>query len=179
MIGRDELRAIIRETRSTHDVYLAALESAAVDHLERETGHYFGDPKAVTLTLVGDGTPVLWLRDLIHGASAPATVDQRSSPAASATTITASASDGYVVRGDSISKLVRKAGLVWLLGYEYEVTFDRGYDAPPPSARQFVSFCVAHWFERRVPLPKVGETLTADVPHHASALLGGLRGQRV
>lgn len=175
MIGITELRAICRVTGTTHDQRLAALEIAAVDHLQRETGRFFGPTESVTEWITGDGTDTLWLRD--HANEAIATVDERSAPGGTATTITAGNDDGYLQRTDDLTKLVRRNGLAWTLGYEYEVTYERGYDSgeEPKSARQIVEQLVAWWFERRVPAPRPGESAGAFVPHHVSRLLDGLR----
>lgn len=157
MISIPELKAALRLTTDADNGYLADLEAAAVDVVQNETNRYFGPVGPATEYLEGGGTRDLFLSE--PPASLPATVSERAYPAGTATTITAADSDGYVLRGTM--KLVRKAGLVWTFGYEYEVTYSRGYadSSEPADIRQAVTQLVSHWYEHRLPVGKVGDVV--------------------
>ena len=169
MISIEDLRVHLRAGVSD-DGYIEALEVGAVAHVERETGRYFGAVASDTEYLVGTGGVKLWLKEAPDETTNPVAVNEAANPGATQTTITAGNDDGFLVRGP---RLVRKNGFAWTLGYEYEVAYDRGYAAgsEPDDIRQAVQAIVGLWYERRVPLPKIGEIVTATVPHHAQAIL--------
>lgn len=174
-----QLSALLEAARAreSDQEYLVTLEGQAVAYAQKRLGFYIGAEEEVTEYLEGTGTSRLWLPDNV--ATAPTSVIERTSPgAASSTTITESASDGFVVRG---RKLIRKARLAWHLGYEYEVAYTRGYaeGEEPEVVRSIVTDLVLHWFERRIPMPKIGEVHTFPVPHHLDSKIQAARRQRV
>lgn len=172
MISLAKLKAALRITASTDDGYLVDLEVQAVSFVERETGRYFGAVASVTEYLIGGGTDTLFLSEA--PAAPPTTVTERTYPGGDATTITAADADGYVLRGTM--KLVRKGGGIWARGYEYEVTYDRGYaaEAEPGEIRMLVTDLVAYWYEERVPVASLGSG-AEPLPLHASKILASWR----
>lgn len=175
MLTAEELREAFRAT-ADDEAYLTALEANAVAYVQRRLGWYIGASEAVTEYLDGSGTERLWLSDT--PSTGPTEAVQRTSPGASdSSTITASATDGFLVRG---RKLVRKNGLAWVRGYEYQLAYTRGYasGAEPDDVRMMVQTLTGHWFERRIPVPKIGEVHTFPVPHHLDSLIQAARRQR-
>lgn len=172
MIDVGDLRVHTR-ARSSEDAYLTALELSAVAYVEKQTGRFFGVAAATTEYIVGSGGVNLWLKEEPAASPTPV-VKERVVPGGTATTITAADASGYLIRG---MKLVRKAGLGWARGYEYEVAYTRGYasGAEPADIRHLVTIVVAHWYERRIPVPKVGETFTFPVPQHAESIIQAWR----
>ena len=135
---------------TTYDDLLGDLEERAVAMLQRATNRYFGAVASTTEYLVGRGTASLWLAEV--PAAIPATVTERYAPGSDEATITAADDDGYVLRSsDRDARLVRKDGLVWSDGYEYEATYDRGYAAgsEPGDVRQAMIDIVTRAFKRR------------------------------
>jgi hypothetical protein len=173
MISITQLReaARLRSSNESQDAYLKALEKAAVDLLHARSGRYYGPVQTGYKEYpTGDGSRELITEETPGGTL---TVVEHLTPGDTGTTITAGDDTGFLVRG---RKLVRKGGEVWRWGYEYELTYDRGYTAgqEPPRARQFVTGLVLFWYERRVPLPKVGEVFTFPVPLHLESMLSSL-----
>lgn len=176
MIEIAELRRAARVSGTSRDAQLVDYERAAVAHVEQETGRYFGDEEGVTETIPGTGTVDLWLPEKCK--EIPATVSEHATPGDTPTTVTASASDGYVLRGDAtLSKLTRKGGSVWSPWREYAVTYTRGYETgeEPSDIRQAVKGLVVYWDARRIPLPRVGETHTFPIPHHVEKIVANWR----
>lgn len=175
MISVDDLKLALRVTHTAEDDYITALEAAAVGYIERFTGRTFSAEVEVTEYLWGRGTDTLVLRETPGGTL---TVVERATPGATGTTIAAGDEDGYLVRG---RKLVRKNGHAWYRGYEYAATYTQGYAAgsEPDDIQNLVKQIVAHWYERRIPMPTVGEVFTFPVPHHVDAVLWTWRRQRV
>lgn len=173
MISLADLKLAIRaKTGSAEDDYLTALEAAAVAYLERETHRYFGAAANATEWHRGMGTSTLFLREA--PSAIPTTVTERVDPGdQDPTTVTASASDGYTLRG---RRLIRKDG-VWVRGYEYEVTYARGYasGAEPADVRQAVTQLVALAYEQRLPL--VVGTVAFPVPHSVQRVIDTWRRQ--
>lgn len=174
MISQPELQAALRigSTEAASD-YVAGLESAAVAHAERATNRSFALAGERTLYVEGLGTRDLWLPEA-PSAEEPVTVVERAAVGDTGTSISSGDSNGFVARG---SRLIRKGGQVWARGYEYEVTCTAGY-APgeePPDIRKAVLDLVVLWYERRLPLPKVGENLAFPVPHHVDRILRAWR----
>lgn len=173
MISKARLRsaARIRAGSVAQDGYLKDLELAAVAFLGSASGRYYGPPDpGYVQNSMGHGSRELILEEPPNDAP---TVVEHQLPGDAGAAIVAGDSDGYLVRGRT---LVRKAGLVWTAGYEYAVTFSRGYASgqEPAVARQFVTGLVVYWFERRTPMPKAGETHTFDLPFHLQSKLGTL-----
>lgn len=182
MISAESLRAELKIKGTHHDTYLAELEERAVAYIQRRLGYFIGEEEAVTEYLEGSGTLRLWLTDI------PALdideVIERVAPGADGATIVGADANGFLLRG---SKLVRKNGLAWVRGYEYEVTYTRGYESldapsptnlPPGDVQGLVTKCVAFWWERRVPVPRIGEQHAFPVPHHLDSGIIAARRQR-
>jgi hypothetical protein len=132
---------------------LEKLEAAAAAFVEREANWHFVEVAGVSQIVTGNGSNQLRLRGLIP--SAPATVSESAYVGATPATITASESDGYVVRTSGVpvnrAYLVRKHGYVWSDGYEYTVTATLGYTAgeEPAEIRELVrDLVLLKWAER-------------------------------
>lgn len=119
-----DVKRQLRVTTDADDQMLKDLIDRGVEFVERESGFYFGVPKDHTEYVRGNGTDTLFLSDRI--ATAPTQVKERPYPGGTDTTILAGDQDGFVVRDGRA--LRRKAG-VWYYGYEYEITYKRGYTA--------------------------------------------------
>ena len=121
MIGLKELRTLLKEPPAEDDAYIKALERAAVAHAERVTGKYLGATATHTDYLVGKGGQVLYLSGPIASGDGLA-VTEAPYPGATGEDIT----EDVVVRG---LKLFRTDGTQFAPGYEYAVTYSRGYAA--------------------------------------------------
>lgn len=129
---------------------LAELERGVVAFLQTQTGRYFGPPELVSEFAEGAGISRLWLRDhATHDpeASGPdevVSVEERNVPGADPTLI-----GNYELRqADRESLLVRLGGDVWLMDFEYEVLYWRGYQVgeEPADIRALVMDLVtARW----------------------------------
>jgi hypothetical protein len=169
MIGIVELRAAARITGTAHDARLTNLERAAVEFVQNRHRQFYGPEESYAERIQGGGTGSLW--PAFRVASLPATISEYAYPGADATTITATASDGYELWENT--QLVRKGGNSWTRGYIYLVTYTRGYDAVevPPDVREAVTKVTVWWFERGIPAPRSGEVYSAPLPAHLDALL--------
>lgn len=176
MIALSLLKTAMRASDTTdEDAYLLELEAAAVAHIQNMTGRYYGAAAAVTQQVIGGGHERLWLAE--PAATLPVSVKERSGAGADEITITAANSDGYEFRHGSMA-LVRKAG-VWGQGYEYEVTYTRGYAqtgngaeasiAAPPEVREAVMILATWWYEQRIPAA-LG-TVAPEVENHLRSIL--------
>ena len=149
MIPIPELKAHlrIRPTTTEQDKLLERLEADAVAVAEHMTRRYFGLTATVTEYVDGTGTQNLWLSDDAQATPLPV-VSERSQPGGTATSILGTADDGWLLRG---GRLVRKAGLIWSLGFEYQVDYSRGYEAgdEPADIRRAVLEIVAHQYTMR------------------------------
>lgn len=167
MLIFDELRDELNVDSTSETDYVEALEASAVAYIEKRTNRYFGPVAQTTEYVIADGSTKLWLAEA--PSTLPASVIERAFPGAtSSTTITAAADDGYTQRGIC---LVRK-GYIWSPGFEYEVTYERGYASgeEPADIRQAVAQLVGHWYENRLPVGDIGVSATA-LPHHVDATL--------
>lgn len=116
---------------STWDTGLAQdmMERARV-FVERQTHRYFGPKIEVTEVVPGTGTRTLGLRDQPVGdvVSVVGQAYPGSTPGEIAA-VTGSITDGYELRRtDEDAYVVRSGGGVWTEGWEYLVTYTRGYD---------------------------------------------------
>lgn len=142
MISRDELLALPGVVEANGDA-LVALEAGAVAFVETQTGRYFGLPETVTEYVTGRGTARLYLRD--HptpedGEYEPVVaVDERTTPGGDPTEYVQGA-DFELRVADREFALIRYAGEVWTAGYEFGLTYRRGYPAgeEPADIRQLV-----------------------------------------
>ncbi|HEX6939367.1 MAG TPA: hypothetical protein VF158_08140, partial [Longimicrobiales bacterium] len=152
------------------------------------TGWYWGAAQEATAVLIGDGTADLWLPD--HASAVSAVVER----AYDGGTETPLAGADYALRKPPGAthglRLVRRGGSVWTYGYEYVVTYTRGYtetapasgDSPadvaaPDDIRQAVTGLVTLWFEQAIPVA-LG-TVAPPVPDHVAAILAARRKGRV
>jgi uncharacterized phiE125 gp8 family phage protein len=158
-------KAHLRVTTDTEDALIARLCDAALEHLERKTGLYLGAPGERSDTLAGSGTTALWLPNAPVSGHA-VTVLELTSDEDEGTAVEAAT---YRVSG---RKLERLWGNVWTAGYLYRVTHMAGYasDQGPRDLVQAQAMLVAHWFENREAV--VTGTISAEVEHGVSALVG-------
>ena len=126
------------------DGTLPDLIRRATEFVERQTGRYFGEPEAETYYLVGLGDRNLWLpekpvADEYGEYDQPLMVFERAYPGADDLELDIGTDYEVRVRGAE-SRLVRLGNQVWREGYEYEVTYTRGYavDTGPGDVRQVV-----------------------------------------
>jgi hypothetical protein len=117
----------------------------AREFVEKQTNRYFGEPGEVPEYLYGKGSR--WLQLL--GNFIPSTdeygvtVEERAYPGGTATLIS---DTEYSVRESAGNYyLVRSGGLKWTDGYEYAITYNRGYeiDAGPRDVQQLVIDLIA------------------------------------
>ena len=175
MIDLADLKAALNvpDGFTAHDDYLTALERAAVGYVQRKTGWYWGPEQEVDATLCGSGTRDLWLPD--HASAVSRVVEwsvygvDSELPA-----------ESYALRREPGSthgiRLSRRDGRLWLPGYEYAVTYTRGYEegTEPEDIRQAVIGLVALWFEVRLPVATAGLS-SAPVPDHVAAIIAARR----
>ena len=137
---------------------LIALEKAAVAFVQTTTHQYFGPEEATTVYLKGDGTRHLWLPDLplvdAGGSWDAVEVTEREYPGATDTDLVED--DDFTTRiTGRAAYLARLGGYLWINGYEYEVTYSRGYPtnaeptdiAAPDDIRQLVIDLVAYRYQ--------------------------------
>jgi uncharacterized phiE125 gp8 family phage protein len=165
MIALNELRRLLRAPEPEDDTYLVGLEAAAVAHMERQTGRYYGAARDRTEYVTGTGNTVLHVDGPIADPVA-VTVQERPYPGAVAIEIDDYDEGGFTVRDE---KLIRVPGYRWIYGYEYEVTYRQGYavGSEPGDVAQAVRQLVALWYEVRLPVG--GDT--AEVPHGVAAII--------
>lgn len=160
MISVAALKAHLNIPHTLHDTYLADLEAAAVEVAEQHFG-YLGAAEEVTEYVRGTGIADLYLSDPAAATPVPTvTAAQYPGDAGDAAT-------DFVARGN---RLVRTAGGVWSRGYEYAVTYTRGYapGAQPERAHHAVRMLVAHWYASRTP---VSDANASKMPHTLDELL--------
>lgn len=178
MIAVSDLRKTLRLTHTRDDDQLVQLRAAAVAELERWTGLYLGPVEQVTRTVAGTGSRNLWLRDAILGGAyeEDIVVLERVHPGDDPTEILAADSSGYVV-GET--RLERRGGSIWTYGYQYEVTYYRGFESEgtepddyligvPEDLRRKCRELVVYQYEHRDPGAEAG---TLDMP----AFMGAVR----
>lgn len=114
---KERVSAAAGLTGPTIDTMVASAQAL----IESQTGRYFGLPTSTVEIVVGYGGYLLYLPDKLQ--TGTPTVQERSYPGASPTAIT-----GFTVRqGRAATQLARTDGQRWNLGWEYEVTYTRGY----------------------------------------------------
>lgn len=170
---KSQLKNPLPDSDTSDDALLEQYEAAAVDHVQRITGRYYG-PKISTAELIGigEGTSILRLSEFVSAVSA---VTERLYQGDAGTSILTGASDGWTLRirpGLSHSAmLIRKGGSVWRSDYEYVVTGAIGYDPgeEPPAVRQAVTMLAAHWYVTRTPVAT--GTISTEIDHTVRDLL--------
>jgi hypothetical protein len=155
MIPIEQLKAALRipSSRQSEDDYLAELEQEAVARVSQHTGRYYGSADETTEYVDGTDGAFIWLKEEpIVSDAITMTVTERWGVADTGTVIDADDDDGYIVRG---RKLYRKNG-VWTRGYEYEITYTRGYTAgeEPADIRKKVIGLVVLWYTTRIATPE-------------------------
>ncbi len=151
MISVTVLKRHLGVSGSTDDTLLEELEASAVKFFERETSRWFSAAATYTAVIIGNGTSRLWLPGKPDDGTIPATVTERKFEGSNEETIAEGDDDGYVMRtGDShLTYLLRKTGLVWRKGWEYEFAYERGYTATtvPEDVQQAVIDLVSLGYE--------------------------------
>lgn len=180
-----DVKRQLRVTTDADDQTLKDLIDRGVEFVERESGFYYGVPKDHTEYLRGNGTDTIFLSDNI--ATAPTSIKERPYPGGTDTTILPADTDGYVVRDGR--GLRRKAG-VWYYGYEYEVTYKRGYtskQAPGWVEQAVIRFVKLHYLPEGVTSGLQSETIrgysytvadAADQQAEEASLLADVRSKR-
>lgn len=139
MLSLEKIRAALPNA-TTDDALLADMEARAVAFIESQTARYFGPPIIAAEVVLGRGTYHLQLSELarLDSDTTIESVDERAYPGQTATVI---GEDGFEIREQkNRTYLVRHGGYKWTLGYEYEVTYERGYDedAGPKDIEQLI-----------------------------------------
>lgn len=151
MISLDDLKAHLGTDQvkldPDRDTVLPALEAAAVDFVERETGRHFSASATFTDYLDGSGTRDIWLREAPSNITS---VHERCEIGDDWEEIVEGDADGFELRG---RQLLRKGGCTWERGYEYRAIYDFGYTGgqEPKDIRQLVTDLVAlRWRQRGI-----------------------------
>jgi hypothetical protein len=147
-----ELREHLRVEHTEDDPYIEALEAGAVRAIEQWTDRHFGPVVEFEDIFSGGGPHHLtyYLREAPTDAPSPPSVvvDLRTN-----TVYEEVDSDDYELEGRALHNL--SGG--WQRGFRnYRVTYDAGYAAgqEPADIRHAVKLLVAHWYERRLPVPE-------------------------
>lgn len=143
MISVATLQAALPAAADADTVELGNMIERARVFIEKTTRRYFGPIQEHTEYVYGNGTRVLRLKEQVVIADEDypedsVTVNERPYPGDAETAI-----DDFVIRlqeEDNVSQLVRTGGSVWTAGYEYAVTYERGYgvDNGPPDIAQLI-----------------------------------------
>ena len=146
MISEAKLRAAIAGNLAGFSPDLVkAMESRAVAFLQTATSRYLGPVEALTEFLRGNGTDYLVLGDVAWPTDLEdyLAVSERTRPGAVATELDATAFELRSMQRGSV--LARLDELGWQWGWEYAVTYRRGYatDAGPREIEQIVIDLVA------------------------------------
>jgi hypothetical protein len=161
MIAIADLETFLGIAAGTDLALLLELESASVEWFGAQTDRYFGAAAETTQVVEGNGQRDLYLAEVPDPAEDIEVIEQ-AYPGDDTEEVTASDEDGFVVRDQH---LARKGGYVWSLGYEYLVTYTRGYVetapavagvtpadiAAPDAVRQAVKQIVAFWYNAGEP----------------------------
>lgn len=130
MILIEELQALIPELAEADLDVIAELERAAVAYVQTQTGRYFGPRQEHTEIVRGTGTCDLYLIGWAQDANledayfdTELLVEERQYAGDAYTVLTDY--DVRVLPGET--KLVRHQNVYWTRGYEYQVTYLRGY----------------------------------------------------
>lgn len=147
MVDRNALKRTLRLRAgdTSRDDDLDAVIAAAIDHIQKATGRYFGeDGASMTEYLTGNGTVTLFLKEAPSTADdATITITEKEYPNSAGTVIEADDDEGYIVRG---RKVLRCGGAVWDKGFEYQVEYDVAATAAPDDVLQAVLALAAYFW---------------------------------
>lgn len=173
MLSDEDLRLWIKPVEDEEIETLRRLEKAAIAHIQKKTGRYFGPVAVVTEYLNWRGWPM-------QLANVPLSLTTFKSWSGSAwTTVDATS---YYLQGSFIFWNSRTAP-AWsplTMPTRYEVVYQAGYaqledpnaTAAPDDVQQAVLLLVGHWYENREAVV-VGDSATDELPLAVSALLDG------
>lgn len=176
MISEALLSQALKPVNNAELEYIQQLERSAVAYVERLTGRYYGPVRARTEVVIGTGFGALYLDGPValdvYSEALITSVNESAYAGGEPTEIVQDEDDGFVVRE---SVLHRRAGGYWVLGYEYEVVYQQGYDedAEPADIRQAVMQLVTHWHTIRLPVA-LG-TVAPEVPFNVSDVIAANR----
>lgn len=130
VISLAETKEWLDVTNTDDDTLITALIERVSEFIENQTGRFFGTATAHTEHLPGTGTNELWLNE---PADTITSVEERSFPGDTWTTITEGDDDGFELLG---RRLLRKGGARWIQGRQYRVIYQFGYATAPEDIRQ-------------------------------------------
>lgn len=143
MISVATLQSALPAAETADTVALGNMIERARVFIEKTTRRYFGPIESYTEYVYGTGSRVLRLKEqvVISDPDYPedsVTIEERDYPGNTAAAVT-----GFLIRfqeEDKVSTLVRTGGGIWTKGYEYAVTYERGYgvDNGPPDIAQLI-----------------------------------------
>lgn len=154
MISTDEMLLRLGDDHADTDTdLLEKLIEGAHTYVETQTRRSFRGIETFSEVLEGRGTTRLFLHSpFASGVYETLMVWEFSEPGATPTEIVEGASDGFEVRESKYgTHLIRLGGYVWTDGYEYEITYTRGYVAgeEPADIRDLIAALVAHKLQIR------------------------------
>jgi len=152
MISLARVRLEVPAATTVEDPPLQDMVTRAVEFLQTQTRRYFGLPVTLTDYLNGSGGRFLWLPEPVAAADASAgltssdsipdiaSVEERLYPGATATVLTEDTDFQRRRRGTTDILVRLGSGVIWTLGYEYAVTYERGYleDEGPKDIEQLI-----------------------------------------
>jgi hypothetical protein len=194
MIALTDLEVFLGVDAGEKSTLLVELEDAAVNWFTEQTDRYWGAEAETTVLLEGNGRRELYLPEVPDSID-NITVLERAYPGDTETEITAADTDGFELRDMHLS---RKGGYVWSRGYEYLVTFTRGYeqvDPGPPAdilapaaVRQAIKQIVAFWYMEGSPADGASQKTSETMGNYSytrgalftnrEAMLNGIPGLR-
>lgn len=130
MISLDRLITIIGVTDQADVPLIEDMRDAAIAFIESQTNRYFGPVTSHTEWLRGNGTRSLWLSaSPILEDPLTITVTEYTHAGATGSVVVEDGSTGFSIRNHGTeTELVRLGGGgVWTNGYDYAVTYSRGY----------------------------------------------------
>lgn len=165
----NELRAQLREPPARDLEYLRGLRLAALAHIEKVTGYWYGAARDKVVVVTGPGTAYLPLPGPVAtGYDEAIVVQERAYPGAEPVTLAGGQPSGWSWDGRN---LVRNGGVRWWSAYQYTITYRQGLvegEEPPDDVRLVANQLVALWYEQRLP---VSEAAMQPVPMAARDLL--------
>lgn len=129
MITLAQLQSAVPAAVGKDSTLLEDMIARALAFVERQTGRYFGAPAETTEYLQGYGSRWLRLNDAVVEPDSDAELDEvqeRCIPGGDVTLL--GLTDFEVRPSGTTSVLVRLGGPAWRIGYEYQVTYTRGFE---------------------------------------------------